>query len=427
MRFHRRDFLRVGTAGLAGLGLADLLRLEAHARAPARKPARSVILVWLSGGPSTIDMWDLKPDAPAGVRGEFKPIPTSAKGVQIGEHLPKLAKQMHRAALVRSLAHSIPEHNVGTVYMTSGNAPAPALVYPSLGSLTARTLPAPEGLPSYVVLPGSGQGRAAQAGFLGPAYNPFEVTGDAVRGSLRLEGMGLPSGFSESDLNDRSALRDRFDARFKALDRDELPASLDRFGQKALDILRSDRTRKAFDLDREPAAARDRYGRTPLGQGLLVARRLVEAGVRFVTAGFGGWDTHGDNFRTLQTRLLPPLDQGLAALLADLDERGLLETTVVYCAGEFGRTPLINPTAGRDHWPRSMAVLLAGGPVRRGFVYGSTDREGLAPATDPCSPDDVSATLLSCLGVGPTHEVQTPSGRPLAIFRAGKVLDRVLQ
>jgi hypothetical protein len=428
-RFHRRDFLKVGTAGLLGLGLADLLRLEAGAaRADKARKATGVIMIWLAGGPATIDLWDLKPNAPENIRGEFKPIATRAPGIQICEHLPNLAKVMDRVTLIRSLHHSIPAHGPGTVYMTTGNLPSATLTYPSLGALAARTLPARPGVPAHVNFRGSGVPGAP--GYLGAAYNPFEVDGDPSRGSLRLEGVSLPPGFTSGDLADRARLRARFDAHFKALDQSDVSGSLDRFHQQALDILRSDRTRKAFDLAREPDAIRERYGRDfrggSFGQKVLAARRLIEAGVRFVTVGLGGWDTHGGNFRTLRFNLLPQLDRTLAALIADLDGRGLLDSTVVYCAGEFGRTPLINGGAGRDHWARSMAVLLAGGPFKRGYAHGRTDREGMAPASDPCSPDDVSATLFQALGLRPGHEVQSTTGRPMKLFRSGKVIGKVL-
>jgi hypothetical protein len=421
-RFHRRDFLRLGTAGLLGLGLADLLRLEAGAR-PGKARAHSVILVWLAGGPATIDMWDLKPEAPEGIRGEFKPIATSAGGVRISEHLPRLAKVMDRCVLVRSLHHSIAAHGPGTVYMTTGNRPSAAVDYPALGALASKVLPATAGVPPYVAF--RGVGFSGGAGYLGTAYAPFEVDG-AARPGGPIRGLALPAGFSAADLGRRAALRDRFDASFRALDESDLPASLDRFHQQALDILRSGKTRQALDASREPPAVRERYGPTPFGRSALVARRLVEAGVRFVTIGLGGWDTHGGNFRVLRGRLLPTLDQGLAALLADLATRGMLDKTIVYCAGEFGRTPNINGGAGRDHWSRSMAVLLAGGGFKRGYAHGTTDAYGMAPQTEPCAPDDVSATIFHCLGVPPNHELMTASGRPLALFRGGKVIGGLL-
>jgi hypothetical protein len=422
----RRHFLRVGTAGLFGLGLADVLRLEARARSPRKAKARSVVLIWLAGGPATIDLWDLKPDAPEEIHGEFKPIATSADGVRICEYLARTAKVMNRCTLVRSVHHNIPAHGPGTIYVTTGNRPSPALEYPSLGSLASKLLPAPAGVPAYVTFGTRETGFTGNAGYLGTAYNPFEVEGSPERGRLKAQGVSLPDGFSTADLDKRSKLRERFDAHFKALDEADLPASLDRFHQQALDILRSDKTRKAFDLEQEPKTTRERYGLGTFGQSVLAARRLVEAGVRFVTVGLGGWDTHAGNFRTLRDRLLPQVDLSLSALIADLDEKGLLDSTVVYCAGEFGRTPRINGTAGRDHWARSMAVFLAGGGLAQGYAHGSTDARGEAPDADPCSPDDVSATIFQALGLPPQHEVTTTSGRPIAIFREGKVIEKLI-
>jgi hypothetical protein len=425
-RFHRRDFLKLGTAGLLGLGLADLLRLEARA-GTAKAKARSVIMLWLAGGPATIDMWDLKPDAPENIRGDFKPIDTSVKGVRIGEHLPKTAKVLDQCTLVRSLHHNIAAHGPGTIYMSTGNRPTPALDYPALGSLASKLLPAPAEVPSYVTLSGARETAfSGSAGYLGAAYNPFEVEGGANRMQLRVQGVSLPDGFSVSDLENRNKLLQSFDEKFKALDDADLPASLDKFHQQALDILRSDKTKKAFDLEKEPQELRESYGPTPFGQSALAARRLVEAGVRFVTLGLGGWDTHAGNFRTLSAQLLPQLDRTLAALIADLKDKGLLDSTIVYCAGEFGRTPQINNASGRDHWARSMAVLLAGGGFPKGYVHGSTDARGMAPDADPCSPDDLSATIFHQLGVKPDHELTTSSGRPVAIFREGKVIEKVV-
>jgi hypothetical protein len=425
-RFHRRDFLKLGTAGLLGMGLADLLRLEARA-GKAKTKATSVIMVWLAGGPATIDMWDLKPDAPENIRGEFNPIDTSAKGVRISEFLPKTAKVMDKCTLIRSVNHNIAAHGPGTVYVTTGNRPTPALDYPSLGSLASKLLPEAPGVPCYVAFRGArGEGFTGNAGYLGTAYNPFEVDIVADRAATRMKGISLPDGFTVSQLESRNRLLESFDERFKALDEADLPASLDKFHQQALDILRSDKTRKAFELERENESARESFGRSPLGLSALTARRLVEAGVRFVTIGLGGWDTHAGNFRTLRTQLLPQLDQTLSALVGDLDAKGMLESTIVYCAGEFGRTPRINSLAGRDHWARSMAVLLAGGGLQKGYVHGSTDAHGNAPDADPCSPDDVAATIFHQLGIAPSHEVTTTSGRPVAIFREGKVIEKLV-
>jgi hypothetical protein len=435
--FHRRDFLKIGAAaGLFGLTLPQLLQLEARAAAKdggKGRRANSVIMLWLGGGPATIDMWDLKPDAPEGIRGEFKPIDTKVDGIQISEHLPKVAEVMDKATIVRSLNHSIPAHGPATVFMTTGNKPTPALQYPSLGSLATKLLPAEVGVPPYVSFGEIRGGVAGVAGYLGTAYNPFIVEGAPgnakgnAKGTLRVRSIQLPNGFTLDELENRDKLLQDFDSTFKEIDKSaDLVDGYDAFHKQALEILRSDKTKKAFDLDQEKKELRDRYGDTPFGQGALAARRLVEAGVRFVTVSLGGWDTHGKNFEALSKRLLPPLDQTLSALITDLADHGMLEKTIVYCAGEFGRTPKINKNTGRDHWARSMAVLLAGGGFKSGYAHGTTDNQGMAPATEPCTPDDISATLFHCLGLNPHQELTTATGRPVQLFREGRVVEKLL-
>jgi len=432
--FHRRDFLQIGSAGLLGLTLPNLLRSEARAAGTADKKARAkgVILVWLGGGPATIDMWDNKPEAPEGIRGEFKSIDTKVKGIQFSEHLPKMADVADKISVVRSLAHTIPSHGPGTVFMTTGNKPTAALQYPAMGSLCARLMTVDKGVPPYVSFQDLRNGTAGGAGYLGAAYNPFGVEGGGGGkggggGNMRVRGITLPQGFTLEDLEKRDKLLKGFDRGFKELDeKGNIVEGLDAFHQQALDILRSDRTKKAFDLGTEKEAVRTMYGQNPFGQGVLAARRLIEAGVRFVTISTGGWDTHGQNFNALKTRLLPNLDTTLAALIKDLDDRGILDSTIVMCAGEFGRTPKINKNAGRDHWARSMACVLAGGGLKRGYVHGSTDASGMAPATEPVTPDDVSATIFTQLGIDPHQELQTPTGRPVQLFREGKVIEKLI-
>jgi Protein of unknown function (DUF1501) len=428
--FHRRDFLKFGAGGIFGLSLPELLRLEARSEAVKGKKDRkadAVILLWLAGGPATIDMWDLKPNAPEGIRGEFKPIATKAAGVEICEHLPKVAATADRATFIRSLYHTIPSHGPATVFMTTGNKPTPAVQYPSLGSLVSRLMAAERGVPAYVTFNDLRNGTAGQAGYLGTAYNPFVVETGKGKGNLQVRGISLPSGFTLQQLDNRDELLKSFDQHFKALDQSaDLANGLDAFHQKALEILRSDKTKKAFDLASEPQSVRERYGLTPFGQGALAARRLVEAGVRFITLSLGGWDTHGKNFEALSKRLLPQLDQTLSALIEDLATRGTLKRTIVYCAGEFGRTPKINKNAGRDHWARSMSVVVAGGGFKRGYAHGTTDPQGMAPATEPCTPDDVSATIFHCVGIDPNQALVTPTGRPIQLFREGKVVEKLL-
>src|SRR5262245_25062680 len=293
--FHRRDFLKIGTGGLFGLTLPQLLRLEARAAETSGKKARkadAVIMVWLAGGPATIDMWDLKPDAPEGIRGEFKPIDTKADGVRISEHLPKMAGVMDKVTVVRSLNHTIPSHGPATVFMTTGNKPTPAVQYPALGSLVTKLVPAAKGVPPFVSFSELRNGSAGGAGYLGTAYNPFIVEGSpgngkegkGTAGNLRVRDIQLPTGISLEELENRDKLLEGFDSTFRGADKAaDVSDGLDAFHKQALEILRSDKTKKAFDLAQEKQESRERYGTDPFGQGVLAARRLVEAGVRFVT------------------------------------------------------------------------------------------------------------------------------------------------
>ncbi|MBL8798653.1 MAG: DUF1501 domain-containing protein [Planctomycetia bacterium] len=434
--FHRRDFLKIGAASLFGLNLPDLLRLEAQAKTEGRsKKATSVIMLWLAGGPATIDMWDLKPNAPETIRGEFKPIDTKAAGIQISEHLPKMADVMDKCTIVRSVHHTIPNHGPGTVWMTTGNKPTPALQYPSLGSVASRLLPADVGVPPYVTFSDLRNGAAGGAGYLGTAYNPFTVEGAGGRAqgekgggnTLRVRGITLPNGFTLEELDNRDQLLQAFDSHFKTLDKSsDLAEGLDAFHKQALEILRSDKTKKAFNLNQEKQSLRDDYGTSGAGLGALAARRLVQAGVRFVTVSIGGWDTHQGTFTSHKSRLQPETDRVLATLIKDLSDQGMLDSTIVYCAGEFGRTPKVNQRAGRDHWARSLSVVLAGGGFKKGYAHGTTDAQGMAPATEPCTPDDVAATIFHAMGIDPMHELQTPTGRPIALFREGRVIDKLL-
>lgn len=433
--FHRRDFLQIGAAGALGLTLPGFLAAKSKEESSSSPKAKSVILVWLSGGPATIDMWDNKPDAPEGIRGEFKSIDTKAPGVQFAETLPKMAQVADKVSVVRSLYHTIPSHGPATVFMTTGNKPTAALQYPSMGSVASKLLPVGPGIPPYVTFTDLRNGLAGGAGYLGTGYNPFIIEGNgggkgdkADKGaSFRVRGITLPNGFTLTDLDKREKLLHTFDESFRELDKSsDLVSGLDTFHKQALDILRSDKTQKAFNLNDEPPKLRETYGAGNFGQGALAARRLVEAGVRFVTVGIGGWDTHQKTFESHKTKLMPQLDQTLSALIADLSDRGMLDETIVMCAGEFGRTPKINKNVGRDHWARSMACVVAGGGFKKGYAHGTTDASGMAPATEPVTPDDVSATIFKQLGVSSDTELQTPTGRPVQIFREGRVIEKLI-
>lgn len=428
----RRSFFRIGAAGLAGLTLGDALRAEDQPATTAATPrARNVIMLFLTGGPATIDMWDMKPEAPASIRGEFRPIDTSVAGLQICEHMPRLAKAMHLASLVRSVTHTIAEHTQGQRYVMTGNAPSPAVESASLGSLASHLIRDRRGIPPYATL---GDVPNANSGDLGAAFNPFAIpslertASDAGEEEKRgRERIGLPAGFTRDDFVRRLRIRDRLDQRMAGGAPAELAGQLDRFHAEAVEILRSDAINGALQIGQEGAAVRERYGESDLGRRALAARRLVEAGARFVTIGFGDWDTHLNNFSRLQQSLLPQLDRALAALLTDLEERGLLKETIVYCTGEFGRTPAVNGNAGRDHWARTMTALVAGGGFRRGSVYGATDREGIEPTSHPCSPDDLSATIFRQLGFGPEDLAMTRTGRPIRIFPAGTPVEGLIE
>lgn len=430
--YHRRDFLHVGAAPILGLGLSQILRAQAnaqgieHTRRKA-KPVKSVIMIWLSGGPATIDMWDMKPYAPSQIRGEFQPIHTSADDIQICEHMPKLAKQFRHCCVVRSIHHTLAAHGPGTEFLFTGNKPSPALDYPSLGSIVSHEKPSVVGIPSFVRMGAATNG--SRAGYLGAAHNPFQADvtgGQATRRPSPSQTVGLPDGFTVADLNRRSNLQRAFDQHLASIDSAPVTEQLGKFQQQAIDILRSNKTRVALDISKEDEKVREAYGFRGLGSRLLAARRLVEAGVQFVTIGMGGWDTHGNNFSALRTQLLPELDSALAALIADLAKRNLLDSTLVYCTGEFGRTPSINGGGGRDHWARAMSCLLAGGPVKRGFAYGSTGPQGFEPEEQPCSPMDISATVLEAIGISSQTMLTTRSGRPLAAISDGKSIRDIL-
>jgi hypothetical protein len=417
-RCRRRDFLQIGSGALFGLTFADLLAQRARGAAPSRQtPAKNCIFVWLAGGPATIDMWDMKPDAPAGIRGEFRPAVTSVSGLLICEHLSELAKVMDRFVLVRSVSHTLADHAPGTELVVTGHAPTPALAYPSLGSVASRFLPPVSGVPSHIAL---GDQILGGSGFLGASGSAFRVRptdlGGRGRSTVPVE---LPNGFSIRDLERRESLLKQLDEQAAAFDQAPLAKELSVFERQAVDILRSNKTRQALNLQLEPEKSRERYGQGWAGQALLAARRLVEAGVGFVTASIGGWDTHGDNFGQLRSTLLPQLDRALSALIRDLDASDLLKETLVYCAGEFGRTPYVNGQGGRDHWARAMSVLLAGGQLARGHVYGATDDKGLEPTSGRCSPADINATLLSAMGVSSDATLTTSSGRPVAVLGDG--------
>jgi uncharacterized protein (DUF1501 family) len=422
----RRSFVKVGAVGFLGLslGLNDLLRMErafaAEDRSKSGPQAKSVILIWLDGGPSQFDTFDPKLTAPADHKSEFGAIPTSVPGLHISELMPHTAKVMNKATLIRTLSHGEGAHERACHTLLTGWAPNPSLVYPALGSVTAKELGANGPLPPYVAIPGSGFAFGyAQSGFLEAAFNPFSVGGDPNNDGFSVRDVALPGGVTAERLDGRRTLLQTLDSAFRRFENTPEARSRDEFYARAYDMISSPEAKKAFNIQEETKEVRERYGRHGVGQGCLLARRLVEAGVRFVTVSHGGWDTHSDNAKAAKGWLVTPLDQALAALISDLDQRGLLATTLVVCMGEFGRTPQINPLAGRDHWPQTSCALLAGAGVPGGQVIGETDEKGAAPKSRPVSPQDIATTLYAKLGIDCEKMYVTPQDRPVKIVDGG--------
>ncbi len=425
----RRDLLRAGVLGLGGfgLGLDDLFRLRAFAAGAGKaRPTKvkNCVLVWLAGGPSHIDTFDPKPDAPADVRGEFKAIDTAVPGLRISEVFPKLAGVMDRVTLIRGVTSPEADHDRAAHHLLTGYRPTPALVYPAFGSVVAKTREAARtALPPYVAIPDAP--IFASSGYLSPAYDPFAVLGDPNSPSFRVRDLTPPDRLTLNRLNRRREMVKSLDGFARDVSETPLTASRDQFTAQAYQLLTSTAAQAAFNTGNEPDDLRERYGRNPFGQACLLARRLVESGVSFVTvndrgAGQLGWDTHQQNFPTIKNTLAPPLDQGVSTLLTDLEGRGLLDSTLVVMMGEFGRTPRVNPAAGRDHHGRANCALLAGAGIPRGLVLGRTDAKGDSPADRPFTPADLAATLYLALGIDPEMKFVSPDGRPIRLVENGK-------
>ncbi len=429
-RIPRRTLLQVGSLALGSLTLADFLRYRVRA-ATTEQAARdtAVIQVFMGGGPSHIDMYDLKPDAPAEIRGEFRPISTSIAGVQISEHLPHLAAALKHVAVVRSVTHANAGHLPASHWMMTGYQPPQSTttnVNPSCGALVARTRgPNTRGMPAYVSIPR--RQLLGGAAYLGTAYNPFTTESDPNSANYAVQNLNFPRGMDAARMHDRRGLLQELDRVRSDIDRGGEFAGLDKFSREALEIVTGTRAQEAFDIGREKPATRDCYGRTQAGQGCLLARRLVERGATFVTVLSGGeWDTHSNNFSILKNKSLPPVDRALAALVTDLYDRGLDRRVLVLVCGEFGRTPSINAQAGRDHWPGAFSVLFSGGGLRVGQVVGATDSRAMHPITRPYWPADVLATVYNFLGVDTRQEFHDRSGRPIRVLNDGKPIAELL-
>ena len=450
-RFSRRHLLKVGGLGLLGLTVPALLRAEEWAKGKGPKPrAKSVIFLYQFGGPSHIDMLDMKPDAPEGIRGPHKAMASSADGIQVNDRLPRLAKVMDKVTLIRSMHHTMKNHNSASYYALTGHAPPlddirlrdSIDLFPAYGSVVDKLAPTSGEIPTFVSYPyviRDGSVTPGQhASFLGKEHDPLLFTQDPNSPGFKLPELSLPANLTYARLEQRRELQKLIDQQSRLLEISAAARGLDAYYDKALAMLNSERLRQAFDLSAEPEKLRDAYGRHTYGQSCLLARRLAEAGVKFVTVYFsgniggqstteGGWDTHGFNntrmYPIIEKYHLPLTDQTLPTFLEDLDSRGLLDTTLVVWMGEFGRTPKINENASRDHWPQCYTTLLAGGGVKRGFVHGASDKNGMYPAENPVRPDDLAATIFYLLGIDPHTEVRAVGNRPVLISEGKPVME----
>ncbi|ODU23271.1 MAG: hypothetical protein ABS95_03795 [Verrucomicrobia bacterium SCN 57-15] len=432
----RRDFLQVGLGGALGLSFCDLLRLRAQGaeiKSSGAKPLAgekvNCILIWMDGGPSHYESFDPKPDAPSAVRGDFKAISTKVPGLQFSECVPKLAAVADKMTVVRSICHKDPNHGGGNHYMMTG-MPTPVPVacgafvtfHPSYGSMVSYSRGIRKGLPAYVSMPQVS--RSGGPSFLGGKHAPFVIDGYPNSPSFKVRDVVLPSEIAEGRAEDRQTLRRSLDQmkRYTDLLADDPAVTFDQYYAQGLSLVASKEAQAAFDIQREDQKLRESYGRNDFAQRLLLARRLVEVGVSFVTVYTGGWDHHTKIFDAYKGDHMKNFDQGVAALLTDLDERGLLANTLVLALGEFGRTPKVNKDAGRDHWPGAMSVLMAGAGIPRGGVVGATDPKGYYASDSIYKPEDFAATIYTKMGIDPTQALHTNTGRPVQLVNGGRLM-----
>ncbi|MEZ6061942.1 MAG: DUF1501 domain-containing protein [Planctomycetaceae bacterium] len=426
----RRNLLQIGIPAL-GLGLSDLLRREARAAESGRAAGgKSIIVFWTDGGLSQQDTYDLKPDAPAEYRGMYSPVTTSVPGLVLGNLLPMQAQVADRFSIVRSVHHENGIHAPSSHWMQTGyfgptlarNAPQK----PSFGSVISRTLGSRQPpMPAYITMPKSEAFGYQGAVYLGKAFNPFEVIADPNDAEFQLPNLTLPAGLSVSSVESRRFLLKQFDTLRRDIDDSGVMDGLDTFKTQALTMVADDQMRAAFDIGSEKSALRDQYGRHRYGQSALLARRLIEAGARCVNINTGNWDHHDNIAKGLETHL-PPLDRAIATLIQDLEDRGMLNDVIVYCVGEFGRTPRINGHAGRDHWSDCFSVLLAGGGIQGGRIVGASEKWGGSVAERLVTPLDLLATIYNVLGISPGTHFDDASGRPISITGSGKPIHELL-
>ena len=420
----RRGFLSVGTIGALGISLADVLRME-KAKADIKNyasregTAKSIIYIYLPGGAAHQETFDPKPFAPVEYRGPMGSIETSIPGVRLGEMLTHTAKVVDKIAICRSMTHGEAAHERGTHNMFTGYRPSPALQYPSMGSVVAHEFGPRNNLPPYVCIPNQ-PNEFAGTGYLSSSYAGFSLGSDPADKNFQVRDLSLPGGVDAGRFDNRRRMLDVVNGYFREKEKSDSLDALDTFYDRAYSLISSQQAREAFDMAKEPDAIKDEYGRNQAGMRMLLARRLVEAGVRFVTLTYGGWDMH-DNIQNGIKNQVPALDQGFATLIRDLDRRGLLSSTLVCIGSEFGRTPKINNLAGRDHWPKVFSVVMAGGGIKQGIVYGSSNATASEPEDDPLTVEDWATTIYDRLGIVADKELMAPGDRPIEIVDGGKV------
>ncbi len=426
--FSRRSFMTVGALSGLGLTLGDFFRMrEAHADQksyeflPAK--AESVIHIFLPGGMAHQESFDPKPYSPLEFRGEMGSIKTKT-GEVISETLPRLAAISDKFTIIRSMTHGEAAHERGTHNMFTGYKPSPALIYPSFGSVISHEYGPRNNLPPYVCIP-SRPNEFAGSGYLSSSYGPFSLGADPANNGFKVQDLNLAGGVDETRFARRRAALESVNQYFKTHHNADTVSAMDSFYERAYSLISSEKAREAFDIEKEDAAMRDRYGRNTAGQRLLLSRRLVEAGARFVSMTYGGWDMHQQITANFKSQM-PPLDQALSVLLEDLDSRGMLDKTLVMVSSEFGRTPKINGDGGRDHWPKVFSVMLAGGGIKRGLVYGASDPTASEPELDPVNPADLATTIYHLLGIVADKELMSPGDRPIEIVDGGEVIKALL-
>jgi len=424
----RRGFLTVGTIGLGGLTLADLLRIQARADlknyAPIVAKADSVIHIYLPGGIAHQETFDPKPYAPIEYRGEMGSIPTKIDGERFSETLPQSAQIADRLTVIRAMTHGEAAHERGTHNMFTGYRPSPALQYPSFGSVISHEYGPKNNLPPYVCVP-SQPNVYAGTGYLSSSFSPFSLGSDPADAGFRVQDLNLPGDITGPRFVARRNMLDAVNANFAKKEKSDNIGAMDTFYQRAYSLISSQKAREAFNIAAEPAKIRDEYGRNPAGQRMLMARRLVAAGVRMVTLQYGGWDLHTQIVPGMKSQM-PAFDQALATLVRDLERNGLLDRTLVMISSEFGRTPKINKDAGRDHWPKVFSVVLAGGGVKRGYIHGASNATATEPDHDPIGPEDLATTVYHLMGIVADKELMAPGNRPIEIVDNGKVVKELL-